>query len=66
LIQRRGDQKFQQFARKIGLSDSTLQRIGARGQKVDSIIELESATRVQWRQRLNGHEAVVASDHSTT
>jgi len=34
LRKRRGDQTFQQFARKIGLSDSTLQRIEMMQQNV--------------------------------
>jgi transcriptional regulator with XRE-family HTH domain len=34
LRKRRGDQTFQQFARKIGLSDSTLQRIEMMEQNV--------------------------------
>jgi transcriptional regulator with XRE-family HTH domain len=39
LKRKRGDQTFQQFARKIGLSDSTLQRIEMMEQNVtiDSI-----------------------------
>jgi transcriptional regulator with XRE-family HTH domain len=34
LKRKRGDQTFQQFARKIGLSDSTLQRIEMMEQNV--------------------------------
>jgi transcriptional regulator with XRE-family HTH domain len=34
LRKRRADQTFQQFARKLGLSDSTLQRIEATQQNV--------------------------------
>jgi DNA-binding Xre family transcriptional regulator len=34
LKKKRGDQTFQQFARKIGLSDSTLQRIEMMDQNV--------------------------------
>jgi len=34
LKKKRGDQTFQQFARKIGLSDSTLQRIEMMEQNV--------------------------------
>jgi transcriptional regulator with XRE-family HTH domain len=44
---RRGDQTFQQFARKIGLSDSTLQRIEMMEQNVtiDTIQHIVSRLR---------------------
>jgi transcriptional regulator with XRE-family HTH domain len=47
LKRKRGDQTFQQFARKIGLSDSTLQRIEMMEQNVtiDTIQHIVSRLR---------------------
>jgi transcriptional regulator with XRE-family HTH domain len=49
---KRGDQTFQQFARKIGLSDSTLQRIEMMQQNVTIDTLEQIATRFRRRYQI--------------